>query len=76
MPSNPHRTLSHKAIRTERLTSRTAWRARPSSAAISGATAPVRPEKVQTICPNSEAESDAAASASVPSRAMNTTSVA
>ena len=74
-PNSPQASDSHSAMRTERRTSRTAWRRRPSSAAISGATAPVRPEKVQVISPSSEVVRLAAASGSVPNRAMKMTSV-
>ena len=76
MPPRPSNSESHSAIRTERRTSRTAWRIRPSSAAISGATAPVSPEKHHIISPNSEVERLAAASGSCPSRATKITSTA
>src|SRR3546814_3824742 len=69
-------TLSHSAIRTVRRTSRTACLRRPSSAAISGADAPIRPEPVQSSRPKIATPSDEAASAASPSRATKMTSTA
>jgi hypothetical protein len=76
IPARPHRADSHSAMRALRRTSRTAWRRRPSSAAISAATIPVSPEKHHIISPNSEIDRLDAASGSSPSRATKITSIA
>lgn len=69
-------TPTQPAMRTVRRTSRTAWRRRPSSAAISGDAAPTRPLRLQMSRPKTETPSAEAASASGPRRATNSTSTA
>ena len=69
-------TPTHAPMRTVRRTSRTAWRRRPSSAAISGEVAPTRPVRLQISRPKIDTANDDAASASAPSRATNSTSTA
>jgi hypothetical protein len=76
MPVRPQTTDSHSAMRALRRTSRTAWRRRPSSVAISAATIPVRPEKHHIISPNSAIDRLEAASCASPSRATKITSIA
>ena len=76
MANTPRITLSHSAIRTDRRTGLNAGPRAPSSAAMIGATAPVRLCNDHSSKPKMATVSEDAASSSVPSRAMNITSMA
>jgi hypothetical protein len=67
---------SHIAMRNDRRTSRTAWARRPSSAAITGAQAPVKPSSAHMMRLSRNTASVAAANGTGPSRDTNMTSTA